>query len=105
MNYYYRNNYNNDKYDKIDHTKFNKLLYKILKYDIEKTENKYLELSILINKFKESCKLENIQVYIKNKEKYKLRNINTYIKNIYGSFLNYLTHNNITYRNMICINN
>jgi hypothetical protein len=100
MNYYLRKS--PVEYELINKERFNFILKDILTYHIQ-NENKHLELSILIQKFKKSFNSEEIQLYINDNGKYKIRNINTYIKQIYGSFQKFLDHNNIKYQSMICI--
>ena len=103
MNFYLR--IGQFKYELINENDFNNLLKDIIIHIIKKKDNKFIEISILIQKFKQLFKLEEMELYILDNEKYKLRNINTYIKSIYGSFNKFLIFNGIEYQNMICIKN
>lgn len=92
---------NHQEYEVINKMYFNKMLKSIVKYVI--SDNKYIELSLLIDKFKKSFNSEEIDIYVKKNNEYKKRNINTYIKKAYGSFYKFLDENDIKYGNMICI--
>tara|TARA_B110000208_G_scaffold183033_1_gene235340 strand:+ start:2058 stop:2366 length:309 start_codon:yes stop_codon:yes gene_type:complete len=100
MKYYFR--ISPVDYELIDSDKFNKFLKKLLVHCLDNSE-KHLELSILIQKFKQSFNDEEIPIFIYENNKYKLRNINTYIKGVYSSFQGFLEKNNIKCRPILCI--